>query len=65
MKPIWISAGILIAALSFASAETKSGLTESVTIAGKKISIAYSAPAVNGRTGKLFGKDGLIGSDQG
>jgi DUF2911 family protein len=65
MKSIWISAGILIAASAFASAETKSGLTESITIAGKKISIAYSAPAVNGRVGKLFGKDGVIGSDQG
>ena len=41
MKSIWISAGILIAAAGFASAETKSGLTESVTIGGKKISIAY------------------------
>jgi len=32
MKLIWISAGVLIAAASMASAETKSGLTESVTI---------------------------------
>ena len=65
MKSIWISAAVVIAASSFASAETKSGLTESITIGGKKISIAYSAPAVNGRAGKLFGKDGVIGSDQG
>ena len=65
MKSIWISATVLIAAFGFASAETKSGLTEAITIAGKKISIAYSAPAVNGRVGKLFGKDGVIGSDQG
>ena len=65
MKSIWISAAVLIAAASFASAETKSGLTESVAIGGKTISIKYSAPAVNGRVGKLFGKDGTIGSDQG
>jgi hypothetical protein len=64
MKSIWISAGLLMAAASLASAETKSGLTESVTIGGKAMSIKYSAPAVNGREGKLFGKDGSIGSDQ-
>ena len=64
MKSIWISAAVLIAAASLASAETKSGLTESVTIGGKTIGIKYSAPAVNGRAGKLFGKDGTIGSDQ-
>ena len=63
MKSILISAGVLIAAASLASAETKSGLTESVAIGGKTISIKYSAPAVNGRVGKLFGKDGTIGSD--
>lgn len=56
-------AGALIALAILASAETKSGLTESVTISGKAISIKYSSPAVNGRVGKLFGKDGLIGGD--
>ena len=65
MKNIWITAGVLMAAAAIVSAETKSGQTESVTIAGKKITIGYSAPAVNGRTGKLFGKDGTIGQDQG
>jgi hypothetical protein len=65
MKSIWISAGVLIAAASLLSAETKSGQTEKIVIGGKTISIAYSAPAVNGRVGKLFGKDGTIGSDQG
>jgi len=63
MKTILIGAGVLIAAASLASAETKTGLTESVTIGGKTVSIAYSAPAVNKRVGKLFGKDGTIGSD--
>lgn len=65
MKSVWISAGVLIAAASLLSAETKSGLTESVVIGGKTISIKYSSPAVNGRAGKLFGKDGTIGSDTG
>ena len=63
MKTILIGAGVLIAAASFASAETKSGQTESIAIGGKTVSIAYSAPAVNKREGKLFGKDGKVGSD--
>ena len=63
MKTICITAAVLLAAASLASAETKSGLKESVTIGGKTISIAYSAPAVNGRVGKLFGKDGQVGKD--
>jgi len=38
--------------------------TESKTIGGKTISIAYNSPRVNGRVGKLFGKDGRIGQDK-
>ncbi len=38
--------------------------TESKTIAGKTISITYSSPAVKGREGKIFTKDGLIGKDK-
>ncbi len=63
MKTLLTCAFALIAASSFASAETKTGQTESVTINGKTITIKYAAPAVNGRMGKLFGKDGVIGSD--
>jgi hypothetical protein len=33
---------------------------ETATIGGKAISINYSSPRVNGRAGKIFGKDGLI-----
>jgi len=65
MKTIWIGAAALLVAAGLAPAETKSGQTASVAIGGKKISIQYSAPAVNNRAGKLFGKDGLIGSDTG
>jgi hypothetical protein len=65
MKSSWICAAVLVAAAGFASAETKNGQTESITIGGKKIDINYSSPAVNGRQGKLFGKDGTIGSDTG
>ena len=37
--------------------------TESKSIGGKTITIKYSSPRVNGRQGKLFGKDGRIGQD--
>jgi hypothetical protein len=37
--------------------------TESVTIAGKAITIGYNSPGVKGRAGQLFGKDGLISRD--
>jgi len=37
--------------------------TASVTIAGHAITIDYSSPAVRGRAGKLFGKDGRISQD--
>jgi hypothetical protein len=63
MKTIWTCALALIAVTGFVTAETKSGQTETVTINGKTITIKYSSPAVNGRTGKIFGKDGLIGGD--
>jgi len=63
MKSILIWAGILAAA-GLTYAETKSGQTESITVGSKKITISYSSPAVNGRVGKLFGKDGTIGGDE-
>lgn len=63
MKSAFICAPLLIAAVTFALAETKPGLTASATIAGKNITIKYSSPAVNGRVGKLFGKDGRIAQD--
>jgi hypothetical protein len=37
--------------------------TATATIAGKTISVVYSAPGVKGREGKLFTKDGQIGKD--
>ena len=37
--------------------------TESVTIAGKAITITYSSPGVKGREGHIFTKDGQIGKD--
>jgi hypothetical protein len=63
MKSFWICAAVLLAAASLAPAETKTGQTASIAIGGKTIVIKYSAPAVDGREGKLFGKDGRIGQD--
>jgi hypothetical protein len=63
MKYFWMCAGVLIATANLAFAATMSGQTESIAINGKTIGIKYSAPAVNGREGKLFGKDGTIGQD--
>jgi hypothetical protein len=63
MKPA-LMAALLAAAVTFALAETKAGLTESATIGGKNLAIKYSSPAVNGREGKIFAKDGLIGTDK-
>lgn len=63
MKTLLIWAGVVAAFAGAAAAETKSGLTETITAGGKTISIAYSSPAVNSRVGKLFGKDGTIGGD--
>jgi len=37
--------------------------TASATIGGKTITITYSAPAVKGREGQLFGKEGRISKD--
>jgi hypothetical protein len=63
MKSVWIWAAAFMTVAITASAETKTGLAESVAINGKKIGIQYSSPAVNGRAGKLFGKDGRISQD--
>jgi hypothetical protein len=62
-KTILIGAAALAAVAALAVAETKNGQVESIGLYGKKITIQYSSPAVNGREGKLFGKDGVIGGD--
>jgi hypothetical protein len=50
--------------LSAQSPQPKSpAATETQTIGGKTITISYCSPRVNGRAGKLFGKDGRIGQD--
>jgi hypothetical protein len=63
MKSLLIATAALSAVCGLALAETKTDQTASVTIDGKKITIAYSSPAVNHREGRLFGKDGKISQD--
>jgi hypothetical protein len=63
MKSYLLTSAFLIAAASIALAATLTGQSAAATIGGKKITILYSSPAVNGRVGKLFGKDGQIGTD--
>jgi len=66
MKRLFVCLGLLVAAAATLSAQpapASPAATETATIAGKSISITYSSPAVKGREGKLFGKDGKIGQD--
>lgn len=62
MKLFWTCAGALLLASSIVSAQSPAA-TETKSIGGKTITIKYSSPRVNGRVGKLFGKDGRIGQD--
>ena len=63
MKHILACSAALVLTAGIVSAQSPSA-TESKTIGGKTISIAYNSPRVNGRVGKLFGKDGRIGQDK-
>ena len=62
MKHILACGAALITTVGLYAAQSPTA-TESATIGGKTISISYSSPRVNGRVGKLFGKDGRIGQD--
>ncbi len=53
---------LLLATAGLVSAQSPA-VTETTTFGGKSITIKYSSPRVNGRAGKIFGKDGLIGND--
>lgn len=63
MKSILITVAALAALAALAAAATKNGQSATATINGKTITIKYASPAVSGREGKIFGKDGLIGHD--
>lgn len=58
MTRLIFSTAALIATATSVFAQSPAA-TESKTINGKAITISYSSPRVNGREGKLFGKDGL------
>jgi hypothetical protein len=58
-----MSLATLAALAGMASAQSPA-TTETHTIGGKTITIKYSSPRVNGRAGKIFTKDGLIGKDR-
>jgi hypothetical protein len=68
MKRLLVCTSLLIAAATL-SAQPPQGppksppANESVTIAGKAITIAYSSPGVKGRAGHIFTADGLISHD--
>jgi hypothetical protein len=62
MKCFLVLAGALLAVTAPGFAQSPPA-TESKTIGGKTITIKYNSPRVNGRVGKLFGKDGRIGQD--
>jgi Protein of unknown function (DUF2911) len=57
-----VSAVALMAAAGVVAAQSPAA-SESKTIGGKTITINYNSPSVNGRAGKLFGKDGRISQD--
>lgn len=57
---ITLAASAFLVATGVASAQSPKA-TETLTIAGKTLSIQYSAPAVRGR--KIFGEGGLVSND--
>jgi hypothetical protein len=63
MRHAFVVAATLAITGTFAFGQSPA-MTESKTIDGKTISISYASPRVNGRAGKLFGKDGRIGQDR-
>ncbi len=63
MKVLLACAGLLVTATSmFAQPKAPASppAKESAMIGGHAVTITYSAPAVKGRTGHIFTKDGLI-----
>jgi hypothetical protein len=61
MKTTLIAAASLLLSCSLIAQSTKE--SESKTVGGATITIDYTSPKVNGRAGKLFGKDGRIAQD--
>jgi len=62
MRTSLVCAAALVVTAAVVSAQSTAA-TEAKVFGGKTITIAYNTPRVNGRVGKLFGKDGRIGQD--
>jgi hypothetical protein len=63
MRQLLACGAALILAAAVVSAQSPPA-SESTVVGGKTISVSYNSPKVNGRVGKLFGKDGRIGQDR-
>ena len=67
MKRLFVCMGLLLAASATLIAQhnpqASPATTETATIGGKTITIAYSSPGVKGRAGHIFTADGLISHD--
>ncbi len=66
MKRLLVCTGLLAAAATLFAQQAppaSPAATESATIGGKSIAIHYNSPAVKGRAGHIFSKDGLISTN--
>lgn len=63
MRAVLVCTAALVVAATLFAAQASPPATESRVFGGKTITITYNSPRVNGRVGKLFGKDGRIGQD--
>jgi hypothetical protein len=71
MKRLLVCTTLLVVAATLSAQQTppkappkSPAATEKLTIGGNIITITYSSPRVNGRSGKIFTKDGLISHDK-
>lgn len=66
MKRWGVLLGVLLAAVTLwaqPGPPKSPAVKETASLGGKTVEIAYNAPQVRGRAGKIFGKDGLISHD--
>jgi hypothetical protein len=63
MKTVLHFALVLVVSVGVVCAQQSPPEQATATIAGKTLTIKYSAPSVRGREGKLFGPDGKISHD--
>jgi hypothetical protein len=63
MKRLLVCTGLLAVAAVLGAQQPSPAETATASIGGKAVTIAYAAPKVNGRAGKLFGPGGRISGD--